>query len=454
MSQLAWMAFLIAVLLGFGFFVFAKRDFDFLTISYIGGVFYFAPLFWGGVLQPSPELSSTVQPAVYLIASAYVLGLVLAGILWRRFERDDVPVDRPAHPLAGYYAILALFGLVGSLISTHGAIINADKVETLKQVGYFYALFEVAASLSCVSAVVERRWWMAAGGAFLLLIDLLVGFRPFVVLSSLGVALVLLMREGRIRLYLKTPTYGVATIGLVAAMLLVHSVRFAIFDKIAELEGVPSAERVTKTSEMRSDMIQFSQFAENGSRMPNWASMPLKLFEQSEPFVIQATLVAVVQTNLSCSASNIFKSLSLLLPPGMAKFMPGNSFPPTFYDEYQPVLYPDLTYGTGGNIWAEMLCRFGYPGVAIFGLLLILTLIGLNRLLLKSSAALVAPIAFGGAVVAFYIYRNDLHYTLVMLRQTAIVFVVAYGLSVISVKIHPAMGGRPGAAALDDEPVA
>ena len=59
--------------------------------------------------------------------------------------------------------ILAVLGLIGTLVSSEGAILNADKVEALKQVGYFYVLFEVAASLACISAVVERRWWIAAG---------------------------------------------------------------------------------------------------------------------------------------------------------------------------------------------------------------------------------------------------------------------------------------------------
>lgn len=474
MSQLAWIAFLIAVSSGFVFFFFAKRDFDFLNIAYIGAVFYFAPLFVGTVLQSSSALPSTIQPAVYAIATGYLLGLVLTGIVARRFQHGSALTDRSSHALSEYYVALALFGLAGAVISTRGAIINADKVLTLKQVGYFYILFEIAASLSCVSAVIERRWRWAAVGAFLLSIDLLVGFRPFVVLTSLSVALVLLMHDGRIRLYLKAPTYGIAAVVLLAAMLLVHSVRFTIFDKIAAIEGVPAAERVTDTPKMRSDTIQFAIPSEREKRasaekreggwgskrevgsavkreggsavqrddisaeatVPQWMLLPLKLFEQSEPFIVQATLVGVVHTGLSCSAPNIFKSLFLLVPPGAARFLPDNLFPPTFYDEYQPILYPKITYGTGGNIWAEMLCRFGYVGMTIFGLLLLAMLAGLRTLLLTAKPVLTAPIVFGGSMIAFYIYRNDLHYTLVLLRQVALVFAAAYGLSVIGSKMQ------------------
>jgi hypothetical protein len=101
-------------------------------------------------------------------------------------------------------------------------------------------------------------------------------------------------------------------------------------------------------------------------------------------------------------------------------------------------LYPDLTSGgLGGNIWAEMLCRFGYAGVVIFGILMILTLLGAYDLLRKYPTA-AAPIALGGVVVAFYMNRNDLQYTLVMLRQIAIVFALAYGLSTIAAKVQRA----------------
>ena len=83
-----------------------------------------------------------------------------------------------------------------------------------------------------------------------------------------------------------------------------------------------------------------------------------------------------------------------------------------------------------------MLCRFGYVGVAIFAILLISALVGLSVLLRRASSATLAPIVIGGVIIAFYINRNDLHYTLVMLRQVAIVFGCAYLLSSIAARIR------------------
>jgi hypothetical protein len=340
---------------------------------------------------------------------------------------------RSARDLSGWYLTLAIAGLTGSLVSSKGAIINADKVQAMAQVGYFYTTFEIAASLACISAVIERRWLIVVASIFLLVADLLVGFRVFSVLTALSAALVLLRQNGDIRLFTKIPTYGPAAAVIIVAMLLVHTARFAIFDQIATIEGTP---RVVSTSKMRGDTLQYQRMlTPTNPAARGWLESPLRLLQISEPVVIQATLAAVVKRDLSCRSSNIFKSIYLLIPPGLGWLVP-NSYPPTFYDEYQPILYPGITYGTGGNIWAEMLCRFGYVGVLTFGVILIASMIFLQRLLSRLTSSAIAPMAVGGVIVAFYINRNDLNYTLVMLRQVWIVFVLAYGLSIIAAKVQ------------------
>ncbi|HXO71027.1 MAG TPA: hypothetical protein VN838_18860 [Bradyrhizobium sp.] len=446
MIDAAWIMFVVAVILTAGYFVLTRRRFDFLTIAYVGAIFYFSPLFFGWVLQSDPSLSETIQPTVYLIATIYVIALAGAGILSSKPERVAPASAGSARPLSRWYLILALAGLAGSIISTRGAIVNIDKLVVLSHVGYSYVLFEVAASLACISAVVERRRWELAGGIFLLFIDLLIGFRVFVTLVALSVALVLLMREGPLYLYKKAPTYGFAAVILLVAMMSANAIRPTVYDQFAKIVPAGGADKIQrsetdKNSQTRSATGQAPVAIPTKAPMPpltisNWKAIASKLVIQSgEPFVVEATLVAIVQTGLSCSPSNIFKSVFLLVPPGMARFAPANPFPPTFYDEYQPILYPNIDYGTGGNIWAEMLCRFGYVGMAIFGVLLILVLIGLNRLLLKSSPTLVSPIAIGGIIVAFYINRNDLHFTLQMLKWIALIFFAAYLLSLTADKV-------------------
>jgi hypothetical protein len=454
MFDAAWVMFLVSVILTAGYFVLTRRRFDFLTIAYIGAIFYFSPLFFGWVMQSDPGLTETIQPTVYLIATVYIVALAGAGILSRKLELAAPASAGPGRPLARWYLILALFGLVGSFISTHGAIVNINKLVVLTQVGYLYVLFEVAAALACISAVIEGRRWELAASIVLLFIDLLIGFRVFVILVALSVALILLTRDGRLYLYKKAPTYGSVAVILLVVMLSANAIRPTVYDQVAKIQikSVPVAE-AEKIQPSETDKSSQSPPAPGKApvatptRVPmpsltisNWKSIISRLVQQSgEPFIVEATLVAIVQTGLSCSPSNIFKSVFLLVPPGMARFAPTNPFPPTFFDEYQPILYPDVTYGTAGNIWAEMLCRFGYVGMVIFGVLLILVLIGLNRLVLKSSPTLASPLALGGVIVAFYINRNDLHFTLQMLKWVGLVFFAAYLLSFAADMIKKAL---------------
>lgn len=457
MLSASWIIFFATSVASGAFFLFKARRFDLLSVAYIGALFYFSPLFFDRTLQSSPEFPSTIPQPVYLIATAYIVGLVIAAA--GQSSNQPPNAFRTSHPsLSGWYLSLSAAAFLAAVIQSHGSVFNSDKVQSLQHVGIFYVFFEVAAGLAVISGTVERRWKFVAAGVFMLALDLFVGFRVYVVLTALSVALVLLIPEGKIRLSKKILTYGLAATLLFAAMLLTHSIRYAIFNRLAVLSGEPTPKIVT-SGQLRSDTIQFGlapivapatqpNSAEaapssveaasgtataappvsaptEGSILRKWAAIPFKLFVESEPFIIQATLSAVVYRNMSCSSTNILKSAYLLIPPGLTRFVP-NSFPSTFYDEYQPQLYPDITYGTGGNIWAEMLCRFGYFGVFTFGLLLIASLVQMSRLLSRSSSITAPPLALGAVLLAFYTSRNDLHFTLVMLRQIFFVFLIVW----------------------------
>src|SRR3954468_7403128 len=83
----------------------------------------------------------------------------------------------------------------------------------------------------------------------------------------------------------KDPSYGVAAIVLIGAMLLLHTARSAIFDQRA------TTSNGVNTTKMRGDTLQYMEAKPKaGSTRPNWAQIPLQLFKQSEPFVTQSIL--------------------------------------------------------------------------------------------------------------------------------------------------------------------
>ena len=236
-SEVARIGYIAVLVIGLLFFALARRRFDFLPVAYIGVAFYFLPLISGHVLQSSPDLSTSVPPFVYLIASAFILALVAAAALTPGTQ--TVPVA-PSSAIAGPFLLLAACGLVIALVQSGGAVIQLDKVKSLQHIGIFYVLFETAASLACIAAVIERRWLVAAAATVLLAIDLLAGFRNYATLTSLAVLTVLLAPQGPIRLYRKALTYGTGLAAVVVLMLLVHSARFVIFDRIAEASTTTS----------------------------------------------------------------------------------------------------------------------------------------------------------------------------------------------------------------------
>lgn len=434
MAPIAPLAFILTTALCSLYFLFYRRRFDLLSIAWLGALYYFSPLINGRVIKLGPDLDTSIPTQVYLIAATYMLGLIVGGIASSQAGRSaQIKQPTSAPSLSGWLLLLGLAGLVGAFVTSEGEILNEDKVQVLQQVGYWYALFEISTCLACIASAQERRWRRLACGALLLAIDLLVGFRVFVVLTALSVALVTLGRSGEIRLYTKAFSYGIAAALLVVSMLLVHSARSVIFDRVAWLRnGSDSAQASTLARPLRGDTLQYIEAFDEPtigatalSKALNLPKRMLHLYQRTEPYVIQAILVETIRSDLTCKPINVLKSLYLLAPPGVSRIL-SNPFPPTFYDEYQPTLFPAVTYGLGGNIWSEMLCRFGYLGDLAFGVFLITILVGLQRLLLSVPAPIIAPLVFGGVILAFFIHRNDAHYTLVLLRQTAMVFLAAY----------------------------
>src|SRR6476619_5238005 len=94
---------------GLVFFALRRRQFDFLPIAYLGVAFYFLPLISGHVLQSSPYLSTSIQPVVYLIASAFLLALMAAAALTPGVPAAAAP---PASAMSAPFLLLAVFGLV------------------------------------------------------------------------------------------------------------------------------------------------------------------------------------------------------------------------------------------------------------------------------------------------------------------------------------------------------
>lgn len=434
---IAWAAFVAISIFDLLYFLLVKRRFDFLTIAFVGGVFYFSPLFVGYVIQSGPY-DPAIPEQVYWIGTGYLLTILVGALIADRFDQEMRPGDTKPHPMSWWYVGIAVAGLVGELVRSHGALINPDKLVVLNEISYLFATFEIASGLALLSAIIERRLYAGLIAGLLIVIDVMIGFRFYAVLTALAIPVAVFLHEPRPRFIPEKILTGVGAAVFVVVILMAHTARLALFNTFGHYQ-------ITAMQQMRSDTIQYSQAMETAQaqassrpaqsapppiefHVPAWAKAPVRMFMNSEQFLTQGVLVETVHQQYACTASNILKSLYLVLPPGFGRLLP-NPYPPTFYDEYQPVLYPGLNYGLGGNVWAEMLCRFGYFGDAAFAVILITLLIVLNYAIRLAPEYAVAPLTLGGVVLAFYFNRNDVNYELVMLRQITFVFIMALAAS-------------------------
>jgi len=301
----------------------------------------------------------TVPWQVYLIATGYLLALVIAGL----FPSGTV-LPKPWATACAVVSDPRRAGLIGSLI--HRAAPSKTPTRCRRSTGrYLYVLFQIAASLTCISGVSSgaggscRRASAGDRSAYRI--------RSLRRAYALSVALVMLVRDGHIRFLPDTNLWRSVRSPYLRDAARPHGALLR-FDQLAVV-GTP---RTVRTQEMPAISCK-SESHRGGGRNPKPSrrsamgedlKIPLELLQRSEPSIIQATLAA------SCSATSraarrIFSSALSLLPPGTARFSRVRSHQPS--DEYQPILYPDITTARG-NIWARCfaawLCR-----VAIFGTL-------------------------------------------------------------------------------------
>src|SRR3954451_22602640 len=144
MSDPAWLGFIAALTIASGFFFFKHRRFDLLTVAYIGAAFYFSPMIFGSVIVPY-GFDASIPSQAYWIASVYLMALITAGFVAPLLP-SPVQSMRILPPIAAYCLLLAVLGLICAIVASRGGILSSDKVVTLRNVGYWFVLFEISAT--------------------------------------------------------------------------------------------------------------------------------------------------------------------------------------------------------------------------------------------------------------------------------------------------------------------
>lgn len=369
--------------IGLGYFVLFKRRFDFFSLAFFSAIVYFLPGFFGFALRPA-TIYSVAGERMPLVENTYVVFcLVLTAILGAALVYDQLPAlglpDRKI-PLTGLalasFVALALVGFGMTVVNLGETLLTPDKRQILLAVGRWRTLWVVSASLAAVLAFQLRRWWVLALAMGLLFVDLYVGFRNNLALTTISIFTVWLYSKGRGRLAVNQFRVafgaGLAGFGFFLYKQLYQQVKAGDWGRLVERLG---------------------------SR---------ELFESSildsEPFITQAVLNEVMANRFRLGMDGFAEAIygALLFSPSL-----GSSFE-SAHDVFREVLFPGAPSSMASTIWGEMWSRGDWP-LLVFFLGVFALGLAFWSTLLRSSDPLIQLIAvLNGSYWAFYMHRNTL----------------------------------------------
>ena len=324
-----------------GYFLFARRTFDFSAVAFGGAIFYFMPLFVGEVLVLQRGQNTTIVPELYWVGIGVVISIMVFGVASERYNgRIKVGMD-----LTPFYIIISAVSLLVALDTS--PLLSINKTETLRHVGYFYIAFQISAALAAVTSTIHRKWTYVSVAACLLAVDVAIGFRAMSIISFIGCCFVLLRHHSASILVRRLPRFGFALLLMVVAMLFSHSIRYFVADlstaiKIDGSSGPvsgpalppdaiqPSAPKPTEPGQFdaadapspapmgpRGDIVRLHPVdvrASASSSLMSYLSVPAQLLRRSEPFSIQSIFNEVARSEFSCRSGGMVATIAHRLP--------------------------------------------------------------------------------------------------------------------------------------------
>lgn len=388
-----------AFFFGLFYFLGRRRRFDFFTVGFFGGCFYFLPGLFGFLFAfdrlDLGGLSEQILPQTYLVMSLVLVSLVVSAFFFDRkygtAPRPGVPVRLQGSP-ENWAVLLATVGFGLSLLTTGRHLLDEDKGQMMLFLDRWSILWEVGATVGLTLAFATKNRRVFVVCTLLLLADWYIGFRINLILATLSVVVYAYSARGAIRLIRQS-------------RVLAFSGLFAAFGFL-----YPALGQLVKAGD-------WGQMKDLVTRPDYYATQVIL----SEPFVIQTTLNEVISTNFRVGAGHLWSLLYVVVPFGNE--LGGKVL--TFNDLFQGSLFPGVAFGMAQNIWAQAWSIGGLFVVVVFVLLYIAGVWQGSKILLSRSEFWRTFAALFFTPWAFYLYRNDLLYQFVMERRILVMFMCA-----------------------------
>lgn len=371
-----------------------KRPIDYITISYLGCSFYFLPGLFGevGFLDSSGWIYQDILNETYFIMTLVIsfcfIFNVIFDVLSRAREKNEF-IDSELAALYSkvlvYISFISFFLLV---ISSGGAIFNADKAEVMEDLNRWHIVFYISAMCGLAISTLNKTKYLFIIFLSLLVVNLLIGFRSPLVIALMCVGVVY-FKGKEVRLF-KFYKPILIFILLAFSMFLFKYVAFAI--KVGNWELV--TERLYSSETY-------------------WL-----MIINSEPFVIMNNLNEVIKLDFVTPPDHIYSAIYNLIffsPELGADIVSFNGY-------FQSSLFPTVDYGLASNIWAQFWSVYGTLGILMMILLFIFLLTLINLSLKYLNVVISAGISPAFCYFTFYIHRNDIGYSLNLSKRVFVVF--------------------------------
>lgn len=384
---------------GLVYFYLTLNKINYFHVAYFSSVIYFLPA-WLGFTSYHVEgiwYKDYIHDDVYLVMIMVLTSIFISGIVYSQaFQKQYVwgKTIEGEQYLPWVFLILALSGLVGAMIGGWGYISQPDKPLLMEHLGRSFILFYISSLLGFMVAFSERRKILTVLFFGLLLFNLYLGFRSTLGIAVIGAVMIWIMRSNK---------KGKLCLSCISILVMITGVAFLLYKRIVY-------------------PIKSGNYTLVVERLLNQDTYTDAIFH-SEPFITQTILNEVIKTNYKGGIESLYGLGCQLVPIG------GNYLGECLgFDQlYQPALFPEVTYGMGNNIWAQMWSIGGLIAVALFLLVYCGLIFVANFLLFCRSSAVKYGFIPASIYWVFYIHRNDLSFAISLEKRV----IILLGLSII-----------------------
>ncbi len=394
--------FYIVCILGFIYFFINKRTFDFFSIAYVSSMVYFLPGFFGTTFLPGWIITDLLMET-YFIMCLIPVSIVITAIIYDYYNVSDEHIIKYDFQNSEYtyimINIITIVSFIMMMLTMGSSLFLADKKEMMLEINSWSKIWENAVCIGIVLAYLNNNKKSFLVYLAMIAFIIYTGDRTIPAIALISIMTIVFNSQGKQSILFKR--FKLVSI----------SVLFALFFFVYKYLYIH---------------IKLKMWTEVFEKLTN-PYFYLETVKFSEPFAIQTILNETIKHDFYVGMGHFTGLLNQLVPFGNRL----GATSVTFNNLFQQQLFPEVTYGMGSNIWAEMLSAGGWGLLFIFVLLFNMVLYVGNGLFRKSYGNFRVLMVILLSFWSFYIHRSSLEYTINLNKRIILLLLISYMFSAL-----------------------